>query len=120
MSQAEEGAVELGHLRLGRESVIDGVRHTLDARFDLVGPVAFELDTAAANDAVSCELATGRYAITIRPDFRVWRDVAVAQVQVAAELAEDARHLLEITNGVSTLVAYDFLVEGEPATFDAN
>jgi hypothetical protein len=115
---ARAEAAELGVLQLGRRCEIGGRRHTLDARFDVVGPVELELDTAPPNDAASWELAAGRYAITIRPNFSVWRDVTVAQVRVTAELAEDARQLFEITSGASTHVAYQLLVEGETANFD--
>jgi hypothetical protein len=119
-SHADGGEVELGLLRLGRKCEIDGARHVLDARFDVVGPVELELDTAPPNGATSWQLATGRYAITIRPDFSVWRDVAVAQLRVIAELTTDAQQSFEITSGAPTLVAYELSVNGVVAAFDAN
>jgi hypothetical protein len=65
-------------------------------------------------------LVPGSYAITIRTDFSLWRDVAVAQVQVAAELVSDAEQRFEITTGTSTLVAYEFMIDGHTAAFDSD
>jgi hypothetical protein len=115
-NQAEEAAP--GMLRLGRQCEIDGGRYSLDARFDVTGPEVLELATDPTSRSEALVLAAGSYTTTIRSDFSVWRDVAVARLQVAAQLASDAEQAFEITSGVSTLVAYDFMVEGEMVTFD--
>ena len=117
VSQGEESAT--GLLRLGRRCDAGRGGLTLDARFDVTGPVALELDTHLTNPQTR-ELRAGNYAIAIRPDFRLWRDVAVAQLQVAAELVSNGEQLFEIAPGASTLVAYNFMVEGDMATFDSD
>lgn len=114
---AEEG--EPGILRLGRNSESGGVRYTLSARFDAEGPMALELDTDRTSDAAGRPLATGSYAITIRHDYSLWRDIAVAQIQAPAELASDAEQRFEITPGASTLVAYEFVVDGKTVSFES-
>jgi hypothetical protein len=116
VSPADE--VEPGILRLGRKSEADSGRFTLDARFDVTGPLVLELDTHLTNAPRERELAAGSYAIVIRPDFRLWRDIAVAEIQVTAALASSAHQLFEITPGASTLVAYAFMVDGGKVVLD--
>jgi hypothetical protein len=117
-SQPEK--VELGILRVGRKCELHGVRYALDARFDVTGPEVLELDTNPTNDEQGRELLVGNYAITIRPGFSLWRDVAVARIQVSAELASHPERHFEITAGTSTLVAYEFVVDGETVAFDSD
>ena len=117
-SQGEE--LELGFLRVGRESAYGGVHYTLSARFDVSGaPTAFELDTEVTHAVAERVLAMGNYAITIRSDFTVWRDVAVAQLEVPADLACAQEQRFAITAGSSTLIAYAFMVEGKTIVFEA-
>lgn len=113
-SPPEEGEPAL--LRLGRKAELHGDRYSLMAHFDLVGPVVAALDTSPTNDA-GWQLAPGAYAITIRSDFSLWRDVAVAQVQVPGELMCDAEQRFEARGGETTLLAYQFLVDGGEVDF---
>jgi len=118
-ADARTPEMRIGTLQLGRTYELDGARYVLDARFDVSGPETFELDTALTNQPVTCALEAGSYVITIRDDFRLWRDVAVAQVRVAAELASDAETRFLVRGGDSTLVVYEFLVEGRALAFDS-
>jgi hypothetical protein len=116
----ESEKVEPGVLRLGRKCNAASGRLTLDARFDVAGPVVLAIDTQSINEPQAQELVAGSYAISIRPDFRLWRDVAIALLQVEAELVSDAQQRFEITPGASTFVVYEFTVDGERVVFDAD
>jgi hypothetical protein len=118
-SASRLGEVERGSLRIGRECELHGTRFTLDARFDIAGPEVVEVDTGLDRGA-PLELTAGSYVISIRPDFTLWRDVAVARVEVVGELVSDEQQRFEIADGTSTLVAYEFTVDGETAAFDSD
>lgn len=101
-------------------SSLDGVRYQLEASFVVSGPDPAALVSLAARPGeatLSLELAAGRYAVELQPDYRVYQDRAVALIGVDALLLSDAFQAFDIAAGTETRVEYRFVIAAGTLAF---